>query len=454
MPKRKLKRSLGLWQTTLYGVGIIFGAGIYALIGTGAGVAGNGVWLSFVIAGILALFTGFSYAELSSMYSKDAAEYVYTKKAFGKPALSFVVEWVMLFTVIVSGATVAIGFGGYFSHLFGVGVIASAIGLTVVLSAINYFGMKESSAFNIISTLIESAGLVVVVLIGLFFAAKSNIDLLAMPAGGFTSIIAGTSVIFFAYLGFEQMVNLSEETKNPKKTMHQALIIALTISTIIYIIVAITAVSVVGADRLAASKAPLTEVVSSVMPDAAFIFSIIALFATGNTILIIMLVGSRMLYGLSMQKKLPRAFSIIGRRNTPYVAIAFIMIVTMILVNLTGIKSVALLTDIGLFVVYAFINASLICLRYRQPRAKRSFRSPINIGKLPVLAVLGLVSSIAMLFHFDLIFLLCEAIVALAGFTFYRIYVMRKGSGKNIRRSFKRGTGRKSRIKQKSRSLR
>jgi len=134
----KLKRSLSLFEATLYGVGIILGAGIYVLLGAGAGVAGNAIWISFIVAAIIAGFTGLSYAELSSRHPKDAAEYVYAQKAFKNRNLSFAVEWIMLFALIISGATVALGFAGYFSYLFGGSAIVIASVLIIILSLINY----------------------------------------------------------------------------------------------------------------------------------------------------------------------------------------------------------------------------------------------------------------------------------------------------------------------------
>lgn len=134
----KLKRDLGLFEVTLYGTGIILGAGICALIGVGAGLAGNMLWASFVLAAVIASFTGLSYAELSSMFPREAAEYVYTKKAFRSSAFSFIVEWVMIVAAVISVSTVSLGFAGYFTYLFGGSVSASAAGLIAVLSFLNF----------------------------------------------------------------------------------------------------------------------------------------------------------------------------------------------------------------------------------------------------------------------------------------------------------------------------
>jgi len=149
----KLKRALGLKEATFYGIGVILGAGIYAIIGEGAGIAHGSLWLAFIIASILGAFTGLSYAELSSRYPKEAAEYNYTKKAFNKKWFSFIVAWIMILASVVAATTVALGFAGYFVNLFGGELILVAAALLIVMAFLNYFGIKESARFNILSTL-------------------------------------------------------------------------------------------------------------------------------------------------------------------------------------------------------------------------------------------------------------------------------------------------------------
>lgn len=420
----KLKKELSLLTATLYGVGIILGAGIYVLIGQGAGIAGNSIWLSFAVAAVIAAFTGMSYAELSGMFPKDAAEYVYTKHAFNRNYLSFIVQWTMIFTLIISASTVALGFGGYFSFVFGVAPIIAAAGLLVVLSIINYIGIKESARFNIFATLVEVSGLVIVAILGLFFIGR--VDYFPSPSG-LSGVLSATALIFFAYIGFEELVNLSEETKNARKVIPKALVLALGISTLLYILVSLASVSILGAETLAKSPAPLTEVVSKVMPQAGILMSFIAFFATANTVLVILIVASRMLYGLSCNNTFPSICGRIGSRRTPYVSVFIVMISSLAFLLIGGIKTIALLTDIGIFIVYVFVNASLIRLRYRMPNAKRTFRSPLNIGKFPVLAALGIITSFLMLLHFEPALIFYEMIMASVGLIFYSVFMNVKG---------------------------
>ncbi len=428
--KPKLKKQLGLFEVTVYGVGVILGAGIYAIIGQGAGLAGNALWLAFIFAAIIASFTGLSYAELSSMYPKEAAEYVYTRKAFRRESLSFVIEWVMIIALIIAASAVSLGFAGYFIRLFGnveMLLIPVAMVLIALLSIINFFGIKESAKFNIISTMIEFGGLVIIIVLGLSFIGSPDINYFEAPLG-ITGILSATALIFFAFIGFDEVANISEETRNAPKIIPKALLIALVISTILYILVSISAVSIFGWENLAASSAPLTDVAVHAMgPDMLIIMSVIALFATGNTVLIMLIVLSRLLYGMSSQGSLPGVFSKIhSKRGTPYISVFLVMALAIIFTTIGDIKFVATLTDIGIFVAYLFVNLSLIWLRFKEPHLERPFKVPLNIGRLPILAALGVVICVGMFFFFEPIILLAETAVIIVGYVIHRALSGRK----------------------------
>ncbi|MBI4163399.1 MAG: amino acid permease [Candidatus Aenigmarchaeota archaeon] len=422
----KLKKSLGLLETTFYGVGIILGAGIYAILGHGAGVAQGGLWISFIIAAIIGSFTGLTYAELASRYPKDAAEFNYTKKAFNRKYLAFIVAWIMIFVGIVSAATVSLGFAGYFAVLFGTPVVLVAVALILLLSLLSWIGIKESAKFNILSTLIEMGGLVIVVLIGISIAGSDGIstDVLKMPETGFAGILAAVGLIFFAYIGFEDMANMAEEVKNPKKTIPKALVISITITTILYILVSIFAVSSVGWETLSKSDAPLTTIAEKGLgQNGIVLMSVIALFATANTVLIILIVVSRILYGLSCQGVLSKTCKVVGKRGTPHFSILLVCIVTIGFALIGNIKTVASLTDVGIFIVYIAINISLIKIRLSEKKAsKKHFRSPVNIGRFPLLALFGLLSAGFMLFYFEPLFLAGAITIIAVGFCVYKVF--------------------------------
>lgn len=414
----KLRKELGVFLATIYGVGIILGAGIYFLIGEGAGLAGNSLWLSFIIGAVVAAFTGLSYAELAGMHPQDAAEYVYTEHAFRKKSLAFTVQWVMAFTVIVSGAAVALGFGNYFSSIFGIVPIVGAVALILALSLLNFIGLKESSEFNVLSTVIEMSGLVFIIIIGLSFLGK--VDYFASPTG-LPGIMSAATLMFFAFIGFEELANMSEEAKT-HKVIPTAIILSIIISTILYVLVALSSVSILNWQDLASSKAPLSTVASKVVPQSPLVIAIIALFATANTVLITLIVASRLIYGLAENRSIPKIFGRVGRRGTPYIAIISVAVLALAAILFAGIKTIALLTDLGIFLVYIFVNGAVITLRYKEPSLKRPFRIPLNIGKFPIPALIGLVSSLFMLFNFSYILVGIEIILILAGIVFYKIF--------------------------------
>jgi APA family basic amino acid/polyamine antiporter len=393
--KVELKRELGLLEVTLSGIGIILGAGIYALIGKAAALAGNSVWLSFAIASLIAVFTGLSYAELSSMFPKASAEHEYVRNAFGKK-LAFVIGWLIILSGVIGAATVALGFGGYFNAFFKVPVIPSAIVLIAALSFLLFYGIKETARFVMIATLIETAGLVIVIFIGLPYLGK--VDYFEMPYG-WTGVFQASALVFFAYTGFEGIVKLSEETKSPEKTIPKGLILAIVLSIFLYITVALSAVSVMGWERLSTSDAPFADLAFLAFGSNAFILlTAIALFATANTVLMMMLGSSRIIYGMADSRTLPAFLaSVHTSRRTPWTAILVTMVVSILFIFAGDIAFVANVDNFTLFVTFFIINAALILLRYKEPGMNRPFRIPLNAGRLPILPFLGILSCVFML---------------------------------------------------------
>ncbi|MFC1647472.1 APC family permease [Patescibacteria group bacterium] len=397
----KLKRELGLFHATTIGVGLILGAGIYVLIGEATSTAGNSVWLAFVLSAVVALLTGLSYAELSSLFPKDAAEFTYTEKAFSK-SLAFFIGYFVLMSAIISTATVAMGFAGYFSALFQLDhVIYIAIGVIGLFSILNYRSIKESAWANVVFTALEIIGLLIIIGLGIFFIG--DVDLIEMPQE-FGGVIKAAALVFFAFLGFESVVKLCEECKKPRTTIPLALLLSIAISTVLYILVAISAVSILSWEVLAASKAPLADVAASVLgPNAFVVLSIIALFSTGNTVLISLIAGSRTLYGIGENFKLLKPFhKVHPKRRTPYIAIWTVMFFSILFTFIRDIGLIAELTNFTLFVTFGVINLALIVLRYKYPNTKRKFKIPLNIGKFSILAFAGFLSCIFFIFQLNL----------------------------------------------------
>jgi APA family basic amino acid/polyamine antiporter len=390
-----LRRVLGLFEVTLSGVGIILGAGVYVLIGQAAGLCGNAVWLAFALAAVMALLTGLSYAELSSMFPSAGAEFDYVKNAFNGYA-AFVTGWLVFLSGILAASTVALGFGGYFHAMTGIPVPVSAVLLLGSLTALLAWGIRETVRVAVISAIIEAAGLAVIIAIGL--PRFGSVDYLEFPQG-LSGLFAASALIFFAYQGFESMVKFSEETKVPESTIPKALVLALAISTILYIMVALSAVSVVGWQQLSGSVAPFADTVSGTLgPDGVAVIVIIALFATANTVLMSLYASSRLLYGIARSSSLFGGLSWVHpRMQTPWPAIFFCGSLSSVLLFTGDIAFIAGVTNFTLFVTFIGINAAVIALRYHSPHTPRPFRVPGSIGRLPVPPVAGIFFCILLL---------------------------------------------------------
>ncbi len=416
--KVALQRDISLFEATTFGVGVILGAGIYALIGPAAGLAGNSLWISFILGAIISSFTGLSYAELSTMFPKSAAEYVYAKRAFGNELWAFLLGWLIIFVGIIAASTVAIGFAGYLKSFVVLPISLIAIVLIAVLSCVNFLGIEDSSRLNIIFTAIEISGLVLIVILGM--GRFPNVNYFEAPHG-FEGIFAASALIFFAYIGFEEIVNIAEEMEEPRKSIPQALILSIILTTIFYVFIAVSVVSLADWRILGSSEAPLAYAASTVLGENAFlILSVIALFATANTVLILLIVGSRMVYGMARGGSLPlKLASVHTKQGTPWVAIILVMLTSMIFTLLGDLRLIASVTNFGAFLIFASVNFSLIWLRYTKPSLKRSFKTPLNIGKFPLLACLGLISCAFLVLQLDLLAIIIGIIVlAIGGLTF------------------------------------
>lgn len=418
----RLRRVLGLFELTLVGIGIILGAGIYALIGKAAGIAGNAVWMSFFLAAIVAAFTGLSYAELSSMFPKAGAEYVYTRESFGKRVAWFT-GWLLIFAGIIAASTVSLGFAGYSNTLAGVPILPTAIVLIIVLSLINFWGIKQSATLAIVFSIIEVLGLVLIIFIGVPYLGSVNY-LEIKSVGG---IFSAAALIFFAFIGFEELVRLSEETKGARKRMPKALILAIIITMIIYVLVSISVVSVLGWESLSMSNSPLADVAAkSLGKDGSIALSITALFATFNTALLVLIAASRITYGMAEESSLPKIFSVVNQKTrTPGIAIAAIGLLALLFIFIGGIETVAYLTDFLIFVTFIIVNLSVIRLRYKKPEARREFKIPINIGKFPVLPLMGVITSAALLLSIKWEVILYGIVLLIIGLFVYWVYFSR-----------------------------
>ena len=389
-PAPALRETLGLLETTVGGVGIILGAGIYALVGEAAGKAGDAVWLSFLMAALMAGVIGLSYAELAGAFPKAGADYEYSRQALGSRA-AFVVGWLVVIANLVAAAAVALGFGRYLNSFIDITPTVGALAALIVATVVAFAGIKQAVWVSILLTLVELGGLVVIIAVGV--PHIGDVDLLRAQHGA-SGIFGAAALVMFAFIGFQQIATLSEETVDARRIVPRAMLLAIGITACVYVIVAVSAISVLGWEALADSRAPLADVAAKVLGDEAEdVIAAVALFSTSNTILLVLVAASRMIYGMAGRSALPRFLAWVhpGVR-TPARAIVLSLLVSGGFALSGDIGLVAGATNFAVFIGFAAVNVSLIVLRYTHPDVERPFRVPLNIGRMPVLPLVALAS--------------------------------------------------------------
>jgi basic amino acid/polyamine antiporter, APA family len=392
----ELKRAIGPTQLMFYGIGSMLGAGIYGLVGTAAGQMGGAVWMAFAVSMVAALLTGVSYASLASRHPRAAGAAYVTQRAYRKPWLSYLVGLTVVCSGLASMATGSKVIAANLNELFGSQLPISllAVGFLLVVAGIVYRGITESLWANTVCTVIEATGLVLIIVVGMRFWGQH--DLTEVPpapngaAMGVTGglLLQGAVLTFFSFIGFEDMINVAEEVRNPQRNVPIALIGAMIVVSLIYMAVSITAVSVVPWQELAAAKGgPLKLVVERAAPWFPGVgFTLITIFAVANTALVNYVMGSRLLYGMSKQGLLPEPLSRIqASRRTPYVAIAVLFAIIALLQFTGDIGQLASATVLLLLFVFILVNGALIVLKRREGDLPGCFNAPIFVPALGIL---------------------------------------------------------------------
>jgi len=394
----KLNPTITRTMLTVFVIGDVLGAGIYALVGEVGGEVGGAIWASFLLAGVLALFTAASYAELVTKYPQAAGAALYVHRAFKQPFFTFVVAFAVMASGVTSAATLATAFGGdYLSEFVELPKILVGIVFIAVLSAINFRGIKESVGINLGLTAIELIGLLLVVVIGAAFLLDGGGDpgrALDFKSGSSVplAVLGGASLAFFALIGFEDSVNVAEETKEPSRVYPRALFLGLAIAGTVYMAVTVIASMAVETSKLVESDGPLLEVVDQgPLGVSTKLFAAIALFALTNGALINLIMASRIVYGMSNEGIVPRAFGRVhSGRRTPYVAIAFTAALALVLVTLGDLESLADTTVLLLLIVFVCVNVAVLLLR-RDRVEHEHFHAPSAIPVIGAAACAGLI---------------------------------------------------------------
>jgi basic amino acid/polyamine antiporter, APA family len=386
----KLRRSVNLPMLVFYGLGNIFGAGIYVLVGKIAGIAGIYAPLSFIVACIVVFFTALSYAELCARYPLSAGEAVYVNEGFRVPWLSTLVGLMIAFSGLFSAAAILHGFYGYLNSIVVLPESAIILILVATLGVIAIWGIQESMFFVFILTLIEMLGLGMVIYAGFQYIQIDQINFISLaPPLEFSVlhlIIPGAFLAFYAFIGFEDMVNIAEEVKEPTKVIPKAIIITLVIVTFVYVSVVCISIFVMPIDALAQSSAPLKEVYENATGSDGTILSVIAMVAVINGALIQIIMVSRIFYGMGSQGWLPKFLtSVNDKTRTPIASIVVTVGFVFILVNLFELVTLAQFTSFFIFVVFTLVNLSLVFIKHRKPYIEGIKVYPVAI---PIIAII------------------------------------------------------------------
>ena len=398
--KTKLKRELGFTDITLATAGYIIGAGIYAVIGLAAGYAKDFTWLSVVICGIIAICTGMSFSELASMFNKNAGEYYYTKEAFND-GIAKVVAYFIIITEILTINAISFGLGNYLSTFINVKpIIISACSL-IIFGYLNYVGIRESMDYNNIATIIEISGLILISILGFKNIKSESFDLSKLKMDNISPILIGTALIYFAYFGYDIVIELSEETKEPEKNIPKGMLYGLGISTILYCIVTISSISTIGWKNLSESKAPMIDVANALLGGyGGKLLLLIAVISMSNTLLLGHVASSRFIQSTSKNINIPfNMDKIDDKTQTPKNAIIAVTLISLIGLLLGNLERSVSITNIGTLFIFLLVNVSVIILRKKYPNAKRPFTIPFAINNIPISSIVGGLSSIVLAYY-------------------------------------------------------
>lgn len=390
-----LRRSLSLTQVTLYGLGNILGAGIYVLIGEIVGIAGSLAPLAFLSAAAIAALTAFSFAELCSRFPVSGGGALYVHKGFQIPSLTVLIGGLMILTGIVSAATIARGFVGYLDVFIQLPPNLIIILLLGSLCALACWGIEQSVTTAALITLLEIGGLLLIIAVAFFFGQTETVSITQVGLEnrepvGWTGLVGASFLAFYAYIGFEDIVNVAEEVRSPRRNLPLAIGIALVGATLLYALATSAALQILSPDELAASSAPLADVYLSATNSSPWFITIISLLAVINGALIQIIMCSRICFGLAQQQLVPEQ---LGRLNpvtqTPVRATIVITAIMMIAALSLSTETLARFTTTILLVVFAVVNMALLRIKRQQPDAPDSFQIPFIIPLLGLFACCG-----------------------------------------------------------------
>lgn len=381
--KPELIRQISLPMLAFYGIGTILGAGIYVLVGKVAGEAGFYTPFAFMLAALLAAFSAFSYAELAARYPRSAGEAIYIEEGFGIKSLSIVVGLMIVAVGVISTATLAHGFAGYLNVFFEFSESLIIFILILSIGLICAWGIGQSVFIASAMTIVEIIGLLIIVYVGqdAFAMVPNKISEMvpAFDASIWAGVFMGSFIAFYAYLGFEDIVNVAEEAIKPKINIPLAIIISLLVTTTFYILISVVAIMLLDSKELAASDAPLALLYQKTTGQSPVIITIISLISVVNGALVQVIMGSRVLYGMSRKNWLPTKFGEINKvTHTPVIATLFVSLSVLFFALLFPLLSLAKITSFITLIIFMLINFSLIKIKLSN-KVHDGFKVPLII---------------------------------------------------------------------------
>lgn len=436
--ERSLKRTLGPLSITAMGIGAIVGTGIFVLTGVAAAkYAGPGLILSFIVAGIASGLAAICYAEFASSVPIAGSAYTYSYATLGE-LIAWIIGWDLVLEYAVGAAAVSIGWSGYFTDLlksllgitipqalmaspFSGGIVnLPAMLIILLITTLLVIGTSESSSFNNIMVAIKLAVIIFFIIIGTFHLNPTNWHpFLPFGPGG---ILRGASIIFFAYIGFDQISTSAEEARNPSRDLPLGILLSLTICTLLYILVTAVLTGMVSYKQLDVSSPVSHALILIGLNTAGSVISIGALCGLTTVLLVLLYGQSRIFFSMARDGLLPAFFSRIHPRfKTPYMSSILIGVIVAIVAGLTPIDVVAELTNIGTLTAFVLVSAAVLILRRTQPDLHRAFRVPL----VPLIPILSMLASLILIFSLPLITILRFLIWLALGLIVYFVYSRR-----------------------------
>ena len=398
--KENYKKELSFMDIVLTTIGYVIGAGIFVVISIASKYGKQFTWISVLICAVLAICTGLSFAELSSIFNKNGGEYYYVKEAFNKKFATIVAYFIIAIEIIILNV-VAFGLGNYINSIVNIPIILIAAAFLIGFGYLNYLGIRKSINYNNFTTIIEVFGLLLIILFSLTKFNTDIFDISKFKLENIGPILIGAGYIYFAFFGYDMVIDLSEETKDSKTTIPNAMITGIVVSTIIYILIIISAISTVGWKAISKSKSPMVDIAKAILGNkGGIIMFIIAIISMSNTLLMSHVGASRFIQSVAEEIKLPFNINKIDKKTkTPKNAIIVITLISLLCLIFGNLENVLSIGNIGMIILFLIINICVISLRLKKPHINRPFKIKGSLYNIPISSIIGVLGSVLLIIY-------------------------------------------------------